>query len=1083
MNKRILMLFCAMVLSMSPLFAQVKVSGVISDQNGDPIPFASVVVKGTSTGTAADADGNFSISVPSAKSVLVFSSIGFANEEVAPNGKTKINVTLGPDSEALDEVMVVAYGQATKSSFTGSAGKVSGEKIELVPSTNPLNTLNGSTPGIRLTSALGQPGSDATITVRGIGSLNGNTDPLIVLDGMIYSGVLSSIPAGDIESITVLKDAASTALYGSRAANGVIMITTKQGKGETPTITAKISHGFVSRETGDYPRLNDKQYMESYWRAYYNGYLENNMSDADARAQASANVVAALNYNDAYMAWKGQGVTASNIVSTEGVFNPNAQLLWPEDVDWQGGVEQVGQVQDYTVSAAGRTKHVTYFGSVNYTDQQGYMIGSGFERFSARANVSAQKKWLKIGVNLQATTSTQKGMQSTSQGDLSNPFHITKKMPPMYPIHRHYADGSYELDANGNKIYDFGEGYGTGAQAIPARAIFSTTHSIKYCEDRVSDRYRHNFNIKPYAEVTFLKDFKASINAAIYNADYQSHTATPHYAEKSTGSTSTTIEISNTQTFALNELLTWNHSFGEHHVDALIGHETNKWFYQNTESSKKNQIIIGKNFEFDNYAEQDKVSSGYQNNYRTEGYFARVNYDYASRYFISGSFRRDGSSKFYSTARWGNFWSVGGSWIMSNEKWLKDTDWLDQLKIRASIGTVGSDDLGSYYPYMALYTANQNGAEPGYTQNRESPGNLDLQWEISHNWDAAVEFAFFKRRLTGSIEYFHRQTSNLLMDVTLASSTGLTSYRANQGGLLNHGLEFAVAGDIVRTKNVTWNLGVNGSIIKNVITDLPIPAYTVNSNFNKVEQGHSVYEWWLYQWEGVDPADGLCLYQPGDVYFDENGAIKAEYLNADGSYAEGSGLRDSNGKLYTTTIANAKEEFSGSSLPKIYGGITTNLKVYRFTLDVNLYYQLGGYTYDRAYSNLMAPGVHSYELENVHTDMLNAWTTPGQQTNVPKFVLKGSANAENVKGLRSTQWRTSTNSLEINNITLSYDFSKKVCNAIKISALKLYASADHLYMWNARKGMYTNYSLSNYDSGGSRYTPARTINIGLNITF
>ena len=1096
MKKRISFLMCALLVLSSPVFAQIKVAGTVTDaSDGSGIPFASIVVKGTSTGVAADADGKYTISVPSAKSVLVFSSVGYVTQEITVGGRAQINVALASDATALDEVMVVAYGSATKTSFTGSAGKVEGEKIELVPNTNPLNTLNGSTPGLRLTSALGQPGADATITVRGVGSINGNTDPLIVLDGIIYSGVLSSIPAGDIESITVLKDAASTALYGARAANGVIMITTKQGKGDKPTIQVKVAHGFVSREQKDYPIMNTKEYMETTWREYYNSYIvDDGNAPAAAAAKASTNVVAFHGFDDNYMPWTGSGVTAANIVSAEGVYNPNATLLWGDDIDWRGGIEQVGQVQDYSISGSGRTKNSTFFGSMGYTNQEGYIIGSGFERFAGRANVSTKKDWFKMGVNLSAQMSTRYGIQSTSQGDLSNPFHITRKMPPMYPIHRHAANGDYILDADGNQIYDYGEGYpydATSAYAagvIAARGLFTTTNPIKNCAARVNSQTRHILNFKPYVELYLPYDFKVTVNGSIYNSDYKSHSATPYYAEKTTGTTSTSISLTNTTTYALNELLSWNHSFGDHNLDVLVGHEHNQFLYYNVAASMKDQIVLGDNYNFNNYTDVNSNPTGYKNEYNTESYLGRVNYDYLSKYFFSASFRRDGSSKFATNSRWGNFWSIGGSWIVSKEDFMKGIDFIDQLKLRASLGTVGSDDLGAYWPYMALYVSNQNLLEPGYTASMTSPGNPLLQWEINHNWDIAVEFTALKRRLTGSIEYFHRQTSNLLMDVTLPSSSGLTSYPTNDGGLLNQGIEFALAYDVIKNKNVNWNVAVNGSAVQNKITYLPIPAYTRNSSYNRVEEGHSVYEWWLYQWKMVDPSTGLNLFVPGDVYYktDENGnilpEIAATYLNADGSYKATSGLKEVDGTLYTTDIANAKEDFSGSSLPKLYGGITTDLRVGNFSFNLNLYYQLGGYTYDRTYSELMHPGVIITEGINMHTDMLKAWKQEGDNTNIPILVKKGSSYGSNISALKSTYWLTSTNMLEINSMMIAYDLPKKVCEAMKITGLKAYVSADHLAVLNARQGLFANYSLSNYDSGGSRYNPAKTITLGLNFT-
>ena len=1090
MKKRITLLMCAFLAFSTAAFAQIKITGTVKDaSDGTGIPFASVVVKGTTTGVSADADGKYSISVPNAKSVLVISSVGYLTQEITVGGQKQIDVALSSDTASLDEVMVVAYGSATKTSFTGSAGKVEGEKIELVPNTNPLNTLNGSTPGLRLTSALGQPGADATITVRGIGSINGNTDPLIVLDGIIFSGALSSIPAGDIESITVLKDAASTALYGSRAANGVIMITTKQGKGDKPTIQVKVAHGFVTREQKDYPIMDTKQYMETTWREYYNSYMVDDHNDAaTAAAKASTNVVAFHNFTDAYMPWTGSGVTAANIVSTEGVYNPNATILWADDIAWRDAIEQVGQVQDYSVSGSGRTKNSTFFGSMGYTNQEGYIIGSGFERFSGRANVSTKKDWFKMGINASAQMSTRYGIQSTSQGDLSNPFHITRKIPPMYPIHRHAANGDYILDADGNQIYDFGEGYDYDATSaypagtIAARGLYTTVNSVKYCKARVNSQTRHVLNLKPYVELYLPYDLKVTVNGSIFNSDYKAQSATPYYAEKISGTTSSSLTITNTTTYALNELLSWNHSFGDHNLDVLVGHEHNQYIYYNVAAGMKDQIVLGSNYQFNNYTEINTYPSGYKNEYNTESYLGRVNYDFLSKYYLSASFRRDGSSRFYTNSRWGNFWSVGGSWIVSKEDFMKDIEAIDQLKLRASIGTVGSDDLGAYWPYMALYNPNQNMTEAGYTASTDSPGNQNLKWEINHNWDVALEFTAFKRRLTGSIEYFHRQTSNLLMDVTLPSSTGLTSYPTNDGGLLNHGLEFALGYDIIKNKKVSWNVGLNGSAVQNKITYLPIPAYTRNSSYNRVEQGHSVYEWWLYQWAGVDPDTGLNLFIPGAEYFGEDGAVKAEFLETDGSYKAASGLKDVNGTLYTTDMAKSKEDFSGSSLPKLYGGITTDLRVGNFSFNLNLYYQLGGYTYDRTYAELMYSGVNITEGINMHTDMLKAWKQAGDVTDFPILTKKGSSYSANTAAVKSTYWLTSTNMLEINSMMVAYDLPKKFCSAIKISGLKAYVSADHLAVLNTRQGLFANYSLSNYDSGGSRYNPARTITLGLNFT-
>lgn len=1053
------------VLAQNSSNGNISVKGTVVDENGDPVPFASVVVKGSLVGIATDMDGNYQINVPSQESVLVFSSIGFINYEITVGTQRSINVVLKLDTESLDEVMVVAYGTASKASFTGSAGKVSGEKIELIPNSNPLNTLNGSTPGIRLTSALGQPGADATITIRGIGSINGNNDPLIVLDGMIYSGTLNSLPSNDIESITVLKDAASTALYGSRAANGVIMITTKQGKGEKPTIQVKLSTGFVTREQGDYPTMGVKDYMESYWRLYYNNYLLNGATPADAAARASANIGPTLNFSDEYNPWSGVA-SINDIVSTEGVFNPNAQLKWADDTNWRNGIEQVGFVQDYSISASGRSGKNTYFASVNYSDQQGYVVGSGFERYNARANVATQATdWMKMGVNLSATTSDRYGIQSTSQGDLGNVFLISRRMPPMYPVHLHNPDGSYVLDDNGNTIYDFGEGYTTrDGFTIPGRSYLATVNAPRQLQDRFNHQTRDQFDAKPYIEIRFLKDFKFTANGAIYNSNYKSHTATVYYPEKSSNTPKTTITQTQTQTRAFNQLLNWSKDFGKHHIDVLLGHESNQYTYYNNTAAKTYQIVLGDNYEFDNFIETSTMPSSYRNDYNTEGYFARANYDYYGKYYLSASFRRDGSSRFAPRSRWGNFWSVGGTWLVDREEFIKDAEWINSLKLRSSYGTVGSDDLGSYFPWMALYEINQNVDEAGYTASPTLTGNPDLQWEVSQNWDIAAEFSLFNNRLNGSLEYFHRNTSNLLMEVTLPSSTGLTSRNENAGGLYNKGIEFVLDYDVIRKKDLTWNIGINGTFLKNKITDLPVDPYTINSNFNKIEEGHSVYEWWLFQWAGVDPQTGLNLYEVSDDFKDE---VSSDMVEKDG-------------KKYTTNMDKAREDYSGSSIPKISGGINTSFTWKNFTLSMDLYYQLGGVTYDRTYCNSMTGPITNDKM-NLSVDVLRMWKQPGDITDVA-ILTNDAAYSSNVQAHKSTRWLITSNMLEINNISLAYSFPKKICQKLKIGGLKVYAAADHLYIFNARQGLNTNYSLSQYDSGGDRFNPARTVSFGINFT-
>lgn len=1062
--KRFLITFILAAMAL-PSLAQIKVTGKItSSEDGSPVPFAYVVVKGTQTGTSSDDVGLYSLDKVAKNAVLVVSSIGFTTLEVPVDGRAVVDIILNPDTNLLEQSMVVAYGTATKSSFTGAAGVVSGDKIANNPATNPLNTLNGSVPGVRLTSALGQPGADASITVRGIGSINGNTDPLIVMDGMIYSGNINSIPAEDIESLTVLKDAASTALYGARAANGVIMITTRQGKSEKSSIDVKIAAGFVTREQRDIETLGIADYLETYWRIYYNNNVLAGQDPAIAGSNAATSVIAGLNFSEDYNPWS---VPIGQVLSADGKYNPNAQFRL-NDTNWREGIEQVGYVQKYSISSSGRAGKNTYFASVGYQDQQGYIVGSGFSRYNARVNVATQPtKNVKFGVNLSASLSNRYGMQSTSQGDMSNVFLIARRMPPVYAYTMQRPDGSYIYNSAGEKIYDFGEGFvAEDGTVVPSRKVYSTVNPIRQLQNRQNDQRRTNFDAKPYVEIRFLKDFKFTANGAVYNGNYKAHSATIYYEEKSANTPSTTITNTQTQTFSFNQLLNWNHDFGKHNVEALLGHESNEWDYWNNTASKRYQVIVGDNYEFDNYTETSSEPSSYHNEYNTEGYFARANYSYDEKYFFSASFRRDGSSRFSASSRWGNFWSVGGSWVLSREEFIKNKNWINFLKFRASIGTVGSDDLGSYYPYMALYEMNKNVDEPGYTQSTTSTGNPDLQWEVSTNWDAAVEFTLFDSRLNGSLEYFHRMTSNLLMEVTLPSSSGLTSRNENAGTLLNAGLEFGFDYDLFKTRNFTWNIGVNGSVLKNKIVSLPCPAYNMNSNFNRVEEGHSVYEWNLYQWAGVDPDTGLSLYELSD-----------NYLEGDHS---GAGFVTKDGKVYTTDLGKAKEDFSGSSVPRVFGGFNTALRWKNLSLNLDFYYQLGGVTYDTVYERSMSYFVTT-EFMNLNADVLKSWKQPGDVTDIP--MLTNSTYASNVQGLRSSRWITTTNLLELNSASISYDIPKKACQALTLKKAQVYVAADHLFILNARRGLNAMYSLSGYNSGGDRYSPSRTISVGLNLTF
>lgn len=1028
-----------------------KVTGtVISKEDKMSVVGATVLIEGTNIGTITDIDGKFTLSnVPTSAKNIKVSFVGMATK-VLPIQPT-MTIVMENDSQTMDEVIVVAYGTSKKSSFTGSASLVKADKLEAKPVTTITNALVGATSGVQVTTANGQPGSEPSIYIRGVGSYGASNSPLIVLDGMPYDNSISSINPNDIESLTVLKDAASSALYGSRAANGVIMITTKKGHKERMTVNLKFNQGITAKQSGDYKKVGVNDYVTLYWENLRNQYIRDGKSWEAAGEEAAMNLFDNLSYNPF-------NLPRDQVVSSTGTVNPNAQLLWADDTDWEDAIQHLGSRTDASVSISGGTEKSNYFTSIGYTNEHGYIIGSQFKRYTARANVNSQiTKWLKVGTNLSANLSYSDGNQNESKGNNINPFRFVRYVGPIYPIHVHNPEtGEYLRDANGDLIYDFGTGYSLGGIEVPARDYVSGNNPALELQKNYDSNKRNTINAKVYAEVSFLKDFKFTFNGGVGANSYLSSSAAIVYPEQgNTGSA--TKKNSFTTTWTFNELLTYTKAIDRHHFDILLGHESYDYEYNYLTASMKDQKFDN-NYELGNYSNLNTTPNSYTHTYATEGYLSRFNYDYDSKYFLSGSFRRDGSSRFYKDSRWGNFWSIGGGWRIDKEKFMEKVEFIDLLKLRASYGEVGNDDIGGYYPWRATYENAQNAGEAGYIQS--SLGNKDLQWEVSRNFDIAVEFSFLNK-FRGSIEYFNRQSSNLLFSVPLSLSTGMESQDMNAGSMYNRGIEVELNANLFDRKDFTWDVNVNATHIKNKITELPVDPFI--SGTHKIEEGHSRYEFFLKQWRGVDPATGSSLYLPNETALEESET-----------------LVQVNGTTYTTNIDEALEDYSGNPMPKVSGGISTNLTYKGFNLALTFYYQLGGKMYDTAYSSLMSPGTGSLSYSNLHVDMLKRWQKPGDITHVPR--VSNGSDAKSLTG-SSTQWLVSSDMLELSTINLGYTFPKKWITRFSVSDLKLYFSADNVFQITKRQGIYPRKNISGYASNGDVYLPSRVFTMGLNLTF
>lgn len=1040
----------------SPAF---MVTGIIKDATGTPLPGITIQNKNSKKYTSSGVDGKYAIEAGTGD-ILIFSSIGMESTEITVEKKNVYNIVMEEEITSLESIMVIAYGTAKKSTFTGSAASVNNEQFDLRPVTGITQALSGTTAGVQVGTSNGQPGSEPSIRIRGLGSFNASNSPLIVLDGMPYDNSLSSINPNDIESMTILKDASSAALYGARAANGVLLITTKKGYKGKLTVEAKYNIGLTTRQTADYKTLGINDYMQMYWESTRNSLVYGGATLEEANAKAGSSLLAGMSYN------------AFNMEADElfdpatGKINPNAKLKWADDLDWENAIQRVGIRHDASVSISGASEKADYYSSVGYTNDQGYIIGSDLIRYSAKANINSNiTKWLKVGTNLSAAITESNGNQNESNGNNSNPFRFLRYVGNIYPIHLHNPDtGEYLYDEMGNKMYDFGLGYTADDGTIVPQRDFVAGNNPAIELQNIYDGYkRSTINAKVYADITFLRDFKLSLAGGVGDNSYRGWSGSYIYPEKGNAGTSTK-SASNTTTWTFQQILTYNKDIGKHHVDVMVGHESYDYKYSYLTASMKGQIIAGSNFEFKNFSEISGTPSSYVNTYRIEGYLSRVNYDFDEKYFASASYRRDGSSKFYKDARWGNFWSVGAGWRIDKERFMQNVKFIDMLKLRASFGVVGNDGIDGYYPWRASYSPYRNGMEPGYLQS--SLGNMELTWEDSKNLDIALEFSMFKGTFAGTLEFFNRVSSNLLFEIPQPISSGVEAQDKNTGTMFNRGIEFTFDVGIINNGDFRWNVNGNVTTLRNEISKLPIDPYV--SSVYKIDEGHPRYEFWLRQWVGVNPETGYNLFV-------------ADLENEDYEWGENE-IIEYKGLQCTESIEHAKYDWSGVAIPKFTGGIGSALSWKNLSFSFNFYFQLGGKYYDSTYRSLMSVGSSSLSYSKLHKDVINRWQKAGDITDIAR--VSNGNDSENIGAGSSTRWLVSSNMLELTNVSLTYDIPSKWASKMRISAAKIYFSADNALMIAARRGMYPKRNFfSGYDGNADIYLPSKTFSFGVKVNF
>jgi TonB-linked SusC/RagA family outer membrane protein len=1027
---------------------------VTAADDGSGIPGVSVQVKGTTRGTTTDADGNFRLNAASGTR-LVFSFIGYTTQEITVGNQSTIAVKLETNATQLDEV-VVPFGVAKRASFTGSAGTLDASRISDRITTNVTQALSGAVPGVQTTAGSGQPGSGPDIRIRGFGSISSGNDPLYVVDGIPYSGSIANLNPNDIENISVLKDAASTALYGSRAANGVVAITTKKGVKDRNTIDVRYTKGSSTRGLPEYDRVGPADYYPLMWETYRNSIayrLTNPVALATANADATNRLVSLTGYNV-------YNVPDNQLVNVNGQLNPNAQLLYaPGDLNWEPPLMRQGNRDELNVSFAGGQGKTDYFFSLAYLKDNGYLLRSDYDRITGRMNINSQMKpWFRAGANLAATLT--KSNQADAGGSTSfvNPFYFSRNIGPIYPVYAYdpNSPGSFLTDVNGDRIWDLGN---LTALGLPARPAFGGRHSLGETTLNQNLFRRNVLSARGYGEVTFLKDFRFTANIGTDITNYNGFTYGNPIVGDGAPAGRATHEFQTIASYNLNQLLNYGHSFGKHNIEALLGHENFQVRDNNLEGSRSQQVVSD-NYELINFTNTTNLAS-VANIRRVEGFLSRFNYDYDQRYIFSVSARRDGSSKFSRETRWGNFYSISGAWRIDQENFIRSIPAVNLLKLRSSYGQTGNDGGGntadgaaiSYYAWRPRYDLNWNNAsEAGILQ--ASLGNANLEWESSNAFDVGLEFGLFGNRVTGTLEYFDRRSSNLIFAVPLPLSGGITTVTRNIGTMYNRGVEVELGLEPVRTNNFTWRIDLNATSLRNQITKMPDETPEIIDGTKKLAVGHSIYDYWLREYQGVNPATGEAQYRA------------ANYVASNSRITEA-------GDTLTTSLNNARYRYAGTSIPAVSGGITNTLRYKGLSLSVLAVYQVGGKIYDAAYAALMSAGGYGSAK---HVDILNRWRNPGDVTNVPRM---DAARTSDFDGA-SDRWLIDASYLTVRNVTLSYTIPAALAKRAFLQRAQVYVTGENLLFLSRRKGMNVQQNFSGVTSNS--YSPARSLVLGINFS-
>lgn len=1098
--KKIFTLLLLVVATLT-MYAQKQVSGVVVDANGEAIIGASIVAKGTTQGTVSDIDGKFDMTVPTTVKTLVVTYVGMQKKEVAAGQNLKI--VLEENTELLDEVVVTGYGNVSKGGFTGSVEAVKAEDIEKKNPSDITKSLSGEVAGVQVVNSSGQPGSVASIRIRGIGSISASSTPLYVVDGIpLDAGSISSIDPGDIASVTILKDATATSLYGSRGANGVIVITTKRGSshGDDGKIEIDVKGGANMRLLPMYDVIdNPEDYAVMAWQSLYNQqrYILN-QSENQSIKNANNSLFGANGIPAIYNIWDSPGNLLINASDASGKINPSfdpnvSRLAHFQNMDsWYNTLFHNGLKLEATAKISGGNEKLNYYTSFGYLKDEGYYTASDFQRFNTRANINYQaKKWLKGGLNIQYSYSA---ISNPGQGsDANNGFAFVNQIPPIYPVYVYDpATGQPMVDPKtGGKMYDYGDNGNENIGEDGGRPYSFGINPAGALEWDKQKTVRHQTVANAFLEFKLYEGLKFTVNVGAQYLNNNTNALTNKYYGNAAGLGR--VEQSQTNYLAVtsNQLLEYNKSFNEHTIRLMAGHETTYFTYNLQYGYKKNIAEDNVN-QLSNGVSMDGVE-GYARTSTLESALATATYEYDNRYHITGNYRADGSSKFAKGHRWGHFGSVGAAWSFTNEHFFEGTtaaDWLKNGKLRLSWGVLGNQDIGDMM-YTDQYSVENVNDEKGYVWSYK--GNPELTWERTSTIDLGLEFSIGKY-LDVEFDYFYKKTDNMLFPRYVAPSLGYGGYYVNDAAMMNQGVEFDLKAHLVDMRNVKLDFRLNGGYYRNKMLKMPVDYTDASGNEHRMVMsggmsvGHSTYDWYMVHYEGIDN-EGVAHYT---AYYDANKGefgTKSADLIKDGEKGDNYiasvyeyKLQHPDADIREYSVSGQKASYAGSNyvgksaMPDLDGGFGIDLEAYGVTLSISCSYRIGGYGYDNMYALLM----HSDKIGsmNWHKDIMKAWTENNTDTDIPRLSNGADENAV----MASDRFLTSNSYLSLNNINLGYKFPKKLIEKIKLNNLQVWVAADNLAIATARKGYNPMMSASG-TNGYDDYSPLSTIMGGIKVQF